>query len=590
MRLRLLVFSFLVSLVFLAACGQPTPTRVPPTPTIEAGILAPRETPTNPQSGIPAVATRQANVANAIEGAVVLPLTGLEGERQTAQEIALRDPRFTSGTRTNSGKGLRAEIFGVVPLRPSDFVGPAAICRGGKCYRVELYNYALNRMTTAIVDLNTQRVLAVNQYENAQPDPPQALVDLAIEIAKNAPQVQQALGFTPENADAMMANTKTSLKSSQCERSLHYCLAPTFKQGARALWAIVDLTDNVLVGTRWTNLGALNGPVITERSLQNDVVAANFCDKENALTQGDWAMDYILTSSDGLRISNVKYKNAPVLDSAKLVDWHVSYSIGDGFGYSDAIGCPVFSQAAVVAFGGPQVQELTQDGKRIGFELVQDFFSEFWPLPCNYYYQQRYQFHDDGSFRIVAANLGRGCGTEGTYRPVTRIEWAQPYTFAEWATQESDGAWKNWETEQWKLDAEVTPNDAGFSFRIADAQGAGYYMQTGRGQFTPYERGDNAMIFVTRNHADRDEGASNLPTIGPCCNTDYHQGPEKYFDTPPEAIANTRFVLWYVAQLKNDNTPDKEYCWADVILENGIYNPRAFPCYSGPFFVPIANQ
>lgn len=574
----------LVLILLLVACGQATPTRVPPTPTIEAGILAPRETPTNPQAIIPAVATRAALIVTALTLGNVLALPGLDGERQTAQDLALRDPRFTSSTHTKDGKPLRAEVFGVVPLRPSDFAGDAAICRATKCYRVELYNYALNLLTAAVVDINSQRVLAINQYENTQPDPPQALVDLAIDIARHSTQVQVALGYTPANADAMMANTKTSLKSSQCERSLHYCLAPTFKVGDRALWAIVDLTDNVLVGTRWTNLGALTGPPITERSLQNDVVSANFCDKENSLTNGAWAMDYILTSSDGLRISNVKYKNTAVLNSVKVVDWHVSYSTGDGFGYSDAIGCPVFSQAAVVAFGGPKVQDLNADGKRIGFVVVQDFFSEFWPLQCNYYYQQRFEFHDDGSFRIIAANLGRGCGTEGTYRPVTRIEWAQPYSFSQW----SNGAWQVWDKEQWKPAADVPPNDAGFEFRIADAQGGGYTMETGRGQFTPYERGDNATVFVTRSDPNRDEGSSDLPTIGPCCNTDFRQGPEKYLND--ESIINAPLVLWYVAQMKNDNTPGKEYCWADVVLENGIFNPRAYPCYSGPYFKPTEGN
>lgn len=576
-------FLVLVYSSLLAACGNATPTRVPPTPTIEAGLLAPRGTPAGPQNSLAAVATRQAMVANALRAGTILPLSGLDGERQAAQAIALADPRVSQNTRTSDGKPLRAQVFGVVPLRPSDYVGQAAICQSAKCYRVEIYNYARNLLTTAIVDTNGQRVLAINLYENTQPDPPPALVELAIEIARNSPQVQQALGYTPENAQAMMANTKTSLKSSQCERSLHYCLAPTFRVGDRALWAIVDLTDNVLVGTRWTNLGSLNGPPVTERSLQNDVVAANFCDKENALANGAWKMNYILTSSDGLRVSDVTYKEKQVLDSAKVVDWHVSYSIGDGFGYSDAIGCPVFSQAAVVAFGGPQVQDLVQNGNRIGFVLVQDFFSEFWPQPCNYYYQQRFEFHDDGSFRIIAANLGRGCGTEGTYRPVTRIEWAQPYSFAEW----SNAAWKVWDTEQWRLASDVTPNDAGFSFRLANEQGAGYYMETGRGQFTQYERGDNAMVFVTRDDPNRDEGKSDLPTIGPCCNTDYQQGPEKYINNEP--TASSRLILWYVAQLKNDNTPNKEYCWADVVLENGIYNPRAYPCYSGPFFKPIGE-
>ena len=69
-------------------------------------------------------------------------------------------------------------------------------------------------------------------------------------------------------------------------------------------------------------------------------------------------MDYILTSSDGLRISDVHFQGQQVFDSAKLVDYHVSYSKTEGFGYSDAIGCPIFSQAAVLALEPPQVEDI----------------------------------------------------------------------------------------------------------------------------------------------------------------------------------------------------------------------------------------
>ena len=46
----------------------------------------------------------------------------------------------------------------------------------------------------------------------------------------------------------------------------------------------------------------------------------------------------------------MRFGGRPVLESAKLVDWHVSYSESDGFGYSDAVGCPVFSAAAAFSF------------------------------------------------------------------------------------------------------------------------------------------------------------------------------------------------------------------------------------------------
>ena len=98
-------------------------------------------------------------------------------------------------------------------------------------------------------------------------------------------------------------------------------------------------------------------------------------------------------------------------------------------------------------------------------------------------------------------------------------------------------------------------------------------------------------MFVEESWAinmDRDEGDSDLPTLGPCCNQDYHQGPEKYIDPTPEPIVDSPLVFWYVAQLKNDDTPGQEYCWAESVVENGIYTPKSYPCPSGPMFVPIS--
>ena len=135
----------------------------------------------------------------------------------------------------------------------------------------------------------------------------------------------------------------------------------------------------------------------------------------------NWEMNYVITTSDGLRISEVKYKNQLVVNNAKIVDWHVSYSNTDGFGYSDAVGCPEFSQAAVVAVSDPKVSEILENGQAIGFALEQYFSSEQWPMPCNYNYMQRYEFYNDGRFRVAGASLGRGCGNNGTYRPVFRI-------------------------------------------------------------------------------------------------------------------------------------------------------------------------
>ena len=589
----------------LTACTQPqaTPTASPvetsppappaapvaptPTNTAEPAVLAPRATPALTDT-IPAWATQVAKIAATYrQETPILALDDLDENQRLAQDLALHDPRVVAGVRDSvTQEPLRVEVFGVYPARESDYTDATAACRQSVCYRVELYNYAQNAATVAMVDVPNRAVLAVNGYADLQPDIPPHLVKLAEEIAIHAPEVAAALGGKPEAAEAMMANTKTALNRTQCERSRHLCVAPTFMQGDRALWAIVDLTDGVLVGTRWTALGKSGtGPVVTEKKLQDDVVTRLYCDQETPLTRDDWDLNFILTSSDGLRISDVRYQGKPVLDDAKLVDWHVSYSRQDGFGYSDAVGCPVFSQAAVVAHEGPIIRNIVRNGQVEGFSVTQNFIGELWPIPCNYYYRQRYEFYNDGRFRVVAGNVGRGCGDDGMYRPVLRLGVAgDDNSFASW-----DGSgWKTWETEGWQLQDENTVySPEGYLYRISNPEGNGYYMEPGQGQFGDGGRGDNAFTYVTASKPGADEGQSDLITIGPCCNPDYQQGPEKFIEPSPDPIDGSHLVVWYVPQMKNDDTPGEEYCWADIVLENGEYTPKEFPCYAGPMFVPI---
>ncbi len=127
----------------------------------------------------------------------------------------------------------------------------------------------------------------------------------------------------------------------------------------------------------------------------------------------------------------------------------------------------------------------------------------------------------------------------------------------------------------------------GYLFKLSDNAGKGYYMEPGRGQFNDKGRGDNAYIYVTANKPTADEGETDLTTIGPCCNTDYRQGPEKFIEPKPDNILNSKLVVWYVAQLKNDDSKGREYCWAESVLENGIYVTKTYPCFCGPMFIPV---
>lgn len=522
----------------------------------------------------------------------IKPLPGpLNEDRSLAQEVVLSAPEVASRVVDSaSGKPLRAAVFGVYPARASDITDATRACEDADCYRVDVYNYALNGTFSAMVDVNRERLIGVSAYQRGQPDLPEYLVERALQIAVEAPGVEEALGFKPAKDKAVMADVKTALNDTECESSRHLCVAPTFvfERAERALWAIVDLTDERLAGVRWTDVGAAKAKKPTEQSIQRDRVYEKYCETRQSFARGDWRFDYIITGSDGLEITDVRFKGERVLDSAKLVDWHVSYSERDGFGYSDAIGCPKFSSAAVGALEGPEVEAIESSGDKGdgpgGFAFVQDFYHPQWPAPCNYRYKQRFEFYEDGRYRVAAGQYGRGCGFEATYRPVIRIEppALDEQSFSEWSGE----SWQPWTTEQWRLQDEATEYTVeGYQYRVSGA-GQGWYLEPGTGQF-PDNRGDHAYVYVTRDNTG--EGDADMITIGPCCNTDHRQGPEQFVDDPPERIDDAGLVIWYVAQLNNDRRRGHEYCWAENAVADGVYEAVTWPCYAGPMIVPMES-
>lgn len=515
----------------------------------------------------------------------VIKLPSNDQNQVEAQQIALQNKQFKEFLfDTKSHQAFRNEIFNAYQARPQEI--PASI-KNNIVYKVEMYNYALNLTTIAMVDLTSKSVINCNTIKNTQPDIPTHLKDLAIKIAINNNEVIKALGFQPGEQDALMANTKTALNNSKCERSQHLCVAPTFTLKDKALWVIVDLTDYKVVGIRWTNTGTENKatPRISERKLKFDKIMECYCKNVSALKKDNWKFNYIITTSDGLRISEVKYNDKLIVNNAKIVDWHVSYSNTDGFGYSDAVGCPEFSQAAVVAVSDPRVSDIMYNGQKIGFAMEQYFSSEQWPMPCNYNYMQRFEFYNDGKFRVAGASLGRGCGNNGTYRPVFRISMAgNENSFSQY----DNANWKVWEKEQWHLQSEQDNfTTEGYLYKVADKQENGFYIEPNRGQFNDGSRGDFAYMFVTKQQATIDEGDNDLVSIGPCCNTDYRQGPEKFIEPNPENISSTGIIIWYVPQMKNDDRKGKEYCWAESYLDKGVYKTNVYPCIAGAMFVPI---
>ncbi len=477
------------------------------------------------------------------------------------------------------------EVLSISKVRPSDITNRIEKCKSVECLRIELYNYAYNGTSVLTIDREQRRIMDTYYYPEMQGNISEELSELAIAIALSDENVKNAYGEGLNGSeDVRMEATKTALNRTKCQRSKHLCVAPTFVKGDKALWAIVDLTDLKVAGIKWTDVGT-TGMEVTERSAQNDMIMGAYCDIENTYENEFWKINYGLTRSDGLKLYNISYKKEPIVKSIKTVDWHVSYSQTEGFGYSDAMGCPEFSQAAVVAIDKPVIMPVIESSDTVGFSIQQDYFSEGWPTPCSYNYRQVFNFYNDGSFRPVVGSLGRGCGTDGIYRPVTRISFfgdTQEY----WSLESNK--LKKWQKEKWVKENESYDYlENNYLGKLVLAEGKQFMVEANKGQFLDGSRGDNAYIYLTKIHDDREEGESDLPTIGPCCNTDYKQGPEKFIEG--ESLKGASFAFWYVPEIRNDGQKGEEYCWAESVIENGKYVSKVYPCYSGPKFVRVKS-
>lgn len=490
-------------------------------------------------------------------------------EQQTAQELALLDSRVQAYTN-----GRRSEVFGVRQILADDYPATSLACATADCRQVEIYNFDQNGAVTAIVNLDTNQVLDVLYLPNMQPGINKRLADRAMEIAINAPEVIEALGYRPTMAT--MAPVPGHLLGA-CE-SDHLCAAPTFNIGERILWAVVDLTDDQLAGINWT-------------ASEIDP-AGNFvpfiptgCPAPGTVDRDGWAMNYETTGTDSLRVYNVTYNGTPVITSVKLVEWHADYG---GSGYTDSTGCGGGGGGfPIYPYGDTHIEDIYDGQTLIGFEVVQDFRMGSWGNTCNYRYEQRIQFYTDGRFRPASGAYGKGCGTNSLYRPVVRIDIA--------VNGDATDTFSYWDSNQWVATTNetyrvpytetdhgphaLTPE--GYSWRIDDDGGTGYYISQDVGQYTD-SRGDTPFLYPTLHHAN--EGDTDLGIIGTCCLDNHQQGPHNYVNN--ENIDSQNLVLWYVGQMDTDASSPDYYCWTLV----GEPNPVTYPCITGPMFVPFGGE
>lgn len=498
-----------------------------------------------------------------------VPLTNqLTSEQTLAQDLALKNRQVFEHTRNH-----RSEVFGVREVLADQYTAASTACATANCWQVEIYNFDENTAVTAIVNLDTQKVLDVLYQPSMQPGINKRLADLAVDIAINAPEVIEALGYKPDRS--LLTAVPGGLLGTPCETG-HLCAAPTIRQGNRFLWAVVDLTDEKLVGINWTD-SDVDGSTVP--------FTPEGCPPPGTVNRDGWAMSYENTGTDSMRVYNITYNGVAVATSIKLVEWHADYGSS---GYTDATGCGGSGGGfPIYPYGNTQVLDLL-DGQSnvIGFELVQDFRMSSWGNSCNYRYEQRIQFFNDGRFRTASLAYGKGCGTNSLYRPLVRVDIA--------ANGDSNDAFSYWDGSQW-----VSPTNElyrtpyagsngphsltaeGYAWRVLDSSGAGYYLEPSNGQFGDGSEGDNPFIYVTQHKAS--EGDTDLGIIGSCCLDDHQQGPHNYVNN--ESITNQNIVLWYIPQMMTDATAPDYYCWT----VQGEPNPVTYPCWSGPMFVPAAQ-
>jgi hypothetical protein len=492
-----------------------------------------------------------------------LPQTATPQQAE-AQELALSDGRVAAYTM-----GRRTEVFGVRDVL-GQFTPESQACETAVCFQVEIYNFDDNEAILAIVNTDSGEVLDVLRQPGVQPGINKRLADRAIEIAANHPQVIEALGYRPQRVT--VAPVPAGMPGTVCDEG-HLCAAPTFSLGDRLLWAMVDLTEERLVDIAWTDISP-DDPGVSVPAIPQG------CPAPGDVARDGWQLSYQTTGTDGLRVHTISYQGVPVINNIKLVEWHAAYTSS---GFVDSTGCGGGGGGfPIYPYEETEVLDLVDSHNNvIGFEVVQDFRMGNWGGSCNYRYDQRIQFFNDGRFRVVSGAYGKGCGNNATYRPVVRIDMAvngsENDSFATWNGED----WLPNSTEFWQLQA--APYTAeGYRWKVWDADGMGYYLEPGRGQFGDNGRGDFAYIYVTQHKAN--EGDTDLGVIGSCCNSDHQQGPHNYVNG--ESIANQNIVIWYVPQMVTDVTPGNMYCWTVT----GGANPETYPCFAGPMFVPFAPE
>jgi hypothetical protein len=153
--------------------------------------------------------------------------------------------------------------------------------------------------------------------------------------------------------------------------------------------------------------------------------------------------------------------------------------------------------------------------------LQQEFWGEQWPLPCSYFYVQRFEFLQRWTLprggwkhrtrlrdeRDVPTRASPRSRRGKLFRLLRRLGLGK-LVHRRLAV---DSPIPNRQTRATNIASKIPRAQAFTSNPIADNSATSGH-------------GDNAFIYVTLDHPDRDEGDSDMITIGPCCNRELRTG------------------------------------------------------------------
>ncbi len=315
-----------------------------------------------------------------------------QADATLAATLAGRDTEFLGAVRLSAGEARYWQDQG---------------CDQLNCAIVTYYNYSDGGTIEAVVNLDSDRVIAQWQDAEAHPGGTSEVLPKAMRIAAADAQVRAILGDDIGAMDPAMIPMSGWLADDACREE--WCVDLTFHDPAgtgRVYHVFVNLERVTVARTFYTRGRA-------------DRSAAKPLAQRNAFTDGcheqyGWSVCWEMTANDGINFRDATFGGRSIFASAKIGQIEAWYPSWPG-GYRDEIGFA----ATVPPFGDTLINDLDD-----GFE-VRQMFTEFtrWPnCICCYRYEEIMRFYADGRFQPRFISHGPGCDDLSVYRPFWRID------------------------------------------------------------------------------------------------------------------------------------------------------------------------